>query len=298
MNNKFNKISMKYNIIILILVSFIAILCVLPYILAIGVSFTSEEYIRQYGFSLFPQDFSLDAYKIIFTDISRISSAYFITIIVTVLGTIFALFVTLTLGYVISRKDFKYRNSLTFFIFFTMLFNAGMTANYMVMTNVLHLYDTIWALILPMVVNPFWIFMARTFFIMSIPDEIIESSRIDGANEFTILRRIVLPVSLPISATIGLFSVLGYWNDWFNAKLYIENESLVSLQFFLVRIQESTKFLIENASKMGGAGVSLSQLPEDSMMMAIMVIATIPLVVAYPFFQRYFVTGLTIGAVK
>lgn len=298
MDNKYNRVKSSTNIVLLVVLGIIAFLCVAPYILSISISLTSSEYIATEGFAFIPREITTDAYQAIFSNFSDIASAYLVSIIVTVVGTIFALSVTMSLGYVISRKDFKYRNSLTFFIFFTMLFNAGMTANYMVMTSVLGLYDTIWALILPLVVNPFWIFMARTFFMMTVPDEMIESARIDGASEITILRKMVLPVSLPIIATIGLFSVLTYWNDWFNAKMYIESDHLVTLQYYLVRIQESINYLIQNSAQMGTAAASASEFPTDALMMAVMVISTIPLVVAYPFFQRYFISGLTIGAIK
>ncbi len=292
-------ISKKANIIITTIMGFIGFACVFPYILAISISFTSEASLKAEGFSLIPREFSTSTYQFLFLNWQKLLHAYGTTILVTVVGTLIVLIITLTLGYVLSRESFKWRNSLSMFIFITMLFNAGMTANYMIMTNVLHLNDTIWALILPLAVNPFWIFIARTYFMTSIPISIVESATIDGASELTIFRKIILPLSLPVAATIGLFSTLTYWNDWFNAKLYIENPNLDTLQYFLVRIEDSTSYLTNNASSLGAyAAEVVSNLPDQTLMMAVMVIATLPLALAYPFFQRYFVSGLTIGAVK
>lgn len=299
MNKSIYSISKPANSIITVIMGLIGFACVFPYILAVSISFTSEASLEAQGFSLIPKEFSTATYDFLFLNWQKLIQAYGNTIIVTLVGTLIVLIVTLTLGYVLSRRSFKWRNSLSMFIFITMLFNAGMTANYMIMTQVLHLNDTLWALILPLTVNPFWIFIARTYFMTSIPDSIVESATIDGASELTIFRKMILPLSLPVAATIGLFSTLTYWNDWFNAKLYIENSNLDTLQYFLVRIQESAQYLTNNAATLGAYAVSVvSQIPDQTLMMAIMVIATLPLALAYPFFQRYFVSGLTIGAVK
>lgn len=299
MNKSIYSISKTANTIITVIMGFIGVACVFPYLLAVSISFTSESALKTNGFSIFPSEFSTDTYSFLFMNWKKLLQAYGNTIIVTLAGTLIVLLITLTLGYVLSRKTFKWRNSLSVFIFITMLFNAGMTANYMIMTQVLHLNDTLWALILPLSVNPFWIFIARTYFMTSIPDSIIESATIDGASELTIFRKMILPLSLPVAATIGLFSTLTYWNDWFNAKLYIENANLDTLQYFLVRIEESTQYLTNNAASLGAYAVTVvSDLPDQTLMMAIMVIVTLPLALAYPFFQKYFVSGLTIGAVK
>lgn len=299
MNKSIYSISKSANAVITVIMGLIGIACVFPYLLAVSISFTSETALKTNGFSILPSEFSTDTYSFLFMNWKKLLQAYGNTIIVTLAGTFIVLLITLTLGYVLSRKSFKWRNSLSVFIFITMLFNAGMTANYMIMTQVLHLNDTLWALILPLSVNPFWIFIARTYFMTSIPDSIIESATIDGANELTIFRKMILPLSLPVAATIGLFSTLTYWNDWFNAKLYIENANLDTLQYFLVRIEESTQYLTNNAASLGAYAVTVvSDLPDQTLMMAIMVIVTLPLALAYPFFQKYFVSGLTIGAVK
>ncbi len=299
MQKNIYSISRKANIVVTAIMGIIGFACVFPYLLAISISFTSETALKTNGFSLFPSEFSASTYQFLFLNWEKLLRAYGNTIIVTLVGTLIVLIITLTMGYVLSRESFKWRNSLSMFIFITMLFNAGMTANYMIMTQVLHLNDTLWALILPLAVNPFWIFIARTYFMTSIPISVIESATIDGASELTIFIKMILPLSLPVAATIGLFSTLTYWNDWFNAKLYIENSNLDTLQYFLVRIEESTQYLTSNASTLGAYAVQIvSQLPDQTLMMATMIIATLPLALAYPFFQRYFVSGLTIGAVK
>ncbi|WOO88189.1 carbohydrate ABC transporter permease [Mollicutes bacterium LVI A0039] len=299
MSKSIYSISKPANAIITAIMGFIGFACVFPYLLSVSISFTSETSLKTQGFSVIPKDFTTATYDFLFLNWQKLLQAYGNTIIVTLLGTLIVLCVTLTLGYVLSRKSFKWRNSLSVFIFITMLFNAGMTANYMIMTQVLHLNDTIWALILPLTINPFWIFIARTYFMTSIPESIIESATIDGASELTIFRKMILPLSLPVGATIGLFSTLTYWNDWFNAKLYIENSNLDTLQYFLVRSEESAQYLTRNAATLGAYAVEIvSQIPDQTLMMATMVIATLPLALAYPFFQRYFVSGLTVGAVK
>lgn len=299
MNKSIYSISKPANVVITAIMGIIGFACVFPYLLAVSISFTSEASLKAQGFSLIPKEFTTETYQFLFMNWQKLLQAYGNTILVTLLGTAIVLFITLTLGYVLSRKTFKWRNSLSMFIFITMLFNAGMTANYMIMTQVLHLNDTLWALILPLTVNPFWIFIARTYFMTSIPDSIVESATIDGANELTIFGKMILPLSLPVAATIGLFSTLTYWNDWFNAKLYIDSSNLDTLQYFLVRIEESAQYLTNNAATLGAYAVEVvSQLPDQTLMMATMVIATLPLALAYPFFQRYFVSGLTVGAVK
>ncbi|WOO88601.1 carbohydrate ABC transporter permease [Mollicutes bacterium LVI A0078] len=299
MNKSIYSISKPANVVITAIMGIIGFACVFPYLLAVSISFTSEASLKAQGFSLIPKEFTTETYQFLFMNWQKLLQAYGNTILVTLLGTAIVLFITLTLGYVLSRKTFKWRNSLSMFIFITMLFNAGMTANYMIMTQVLHLNDTLWALILPLTVNPFWIFIARTYFMTSIPDSIVESATIDGASELTIFGKMILPLSLPVAATIGLFSTLTYWNDWFNAKLYIDSSSLDTLQYFLVRIEESAQYLTNNAATLGAYAVEVvSQLPDQTLMMATMVIATLPLALAYPFFQRYFVSGLTVGAVK
>lgn len=299
MQNKINRLSNVPLIAVMIIMTFIGFLCIFPYIISLIISFTPAELINLDGYKIFPSSLDTSTYQFVLTSWQSILRAYGVTILVTVLGTLVVLSVTMTCGYVLSRKTFKYKKSLTIYIFITMLFNAGMTANYMIMTQTLHVGNTIWALILPLAVNPFWIFMARTFIIQSVPEAIMESAQIDGASEFQTFFKIVLPVCKPVIATIGLFSTLTYWNDWFNAKLYITDQNLYTLQFYLVKMQDNISYMKENAAMLGTEVANLaSTLPDDTIVMAVMVIVTLPLVIAYPYFQRYFVEGLTIGSVK
>ena len=201
-------------------------------------------------------------------------------------------------AYTISRSNFPYRKFFTVFALITMLFTPGMVANYLVVTNLLNMQDTVLALILPLALGPFNILVMRTFFKKTIPDSIIESARIDGASEMKIFMKIVLPLAVPGIATISLFAALGYWNDWFNALLYIQKDELVPLQYLLMRIMNNLEYLSKNAGASAQLQGGLAALPSESARMAITVIATLPIVLTYPFFQKYFVGGLTIGGVK
>ncbi len=296
-----SKSDLKFSslFLIMIVMGFVGFLCIFPYIVSIIISLTPSEIIYNEGYKIFPSQLDLSTYKFIMISWRDIAHAYLVTIVVTVIGSFLALSLTMSCAYVLSRKEFKYKKIFTIYIFITMLLNAGMTANYMIMTQALHVDNTIWALILPLCINPFWIFICKTYIQQSVPDAIIESAKIDGANEFIIFLKVVLPVCKPVIATIGLFSTLLYWNDWFNAKLYITDSSLYTLQYYLVKMQDNIKFMKENASLLGAqAGALSASLPDDTIIMAVMVVVTIPLVLCYPFFQRYFVEGLTIGAVK
>ncbi|MFD2615661.1 carbohydrate ABC transporter permease [Paenibacillus gansuensis] len=286
-----------WNVIFHLVAAIFALLCVFPFIFVTIISFTDETTLAANGYSLFPEKWSLAAYSYLFKAGDQLLRSYGVTIAVTVVGTAISLIVTALFAYAISRKSFKYRNFFSFFAFFTMLFNGGLVPTYMVVTQLLGLKDSLWALILPLAVNAFYIMIMRTFF-TTIPDAIIESGRIDGAGEFGIFMRLVLPLSLPGLATIALFSTLGYWNDWFNALLYIDNPDMVPLQSMLMRIENSMQFILQNSNNPSlGLGV-LQSMPQDTSRMAMVVLATGPIILAYPFFQRYFVQGLTIGAVK
>ncbi|WP_054950944.1 carbohydrate ABC transporter permease [Numidum massiliense] len=287
-----------WNIAMNILVGAFAFICVFPFIFVIIISLTDESTLAHNGYSLFPEKWSLEAYKYIFQAGDQLLRSYGVTIFVTVVGTIVSLLVISFYAYAISRRDFKYRNFFSFLAFFTLLFNGGLVPTYMVVTQVLHLQNTVWALILPLCVNAFYILIMRTFFRSSVPEAIIESGKIDGAGEFRIFFSLVLPISLPAMATIGLFSTLGYWNDWFNALLYIDEPHLVPLQSMLMRIENSMQFILQSTQNSGVSMELLASLPQETSRMAMVVLATGPIVLAYPFFQQYFVQGLTIGAVK
>lgn len=293
------QVSKKSNVLISILTGVFAIICVLPFILVIMVSFTSESAIAKEGFSFWPGEFSVAAYEYILKVSDQLIRSYFVTILVTVLGTCITLVGVSLFSYAISRKNFKYRRFFTFLAFFTMLFNGGLVPTYMVIAQVLHLKNTIWALILPLAVNVFHIIVLKTFFATTIPDSIVDSAKIDGASEFYTFVKIVFPISLPGIATIGLFATLGYWNDWFNALLYITDEKLAPLQYLLMQIERSMQFMIQNSVALKTEGNALMQtLPRETSRMAMVILVTGPVVLAYPFFQKYFIQGLTIGAVK
>ncbi|MCR6514788.1 carbohydrate ABC transporter permease [Clostridium sp. LY3-2] len=297
--NKFNSISKKTNFGLNILFAALAALCILPFIFVLIISLTSEQSLRLNGYRFWPDEWSLEAYRYIFTSGDQILRSYGITITVTILGTLIGLAIMTTYAYALSRKTFAYRKFFTKLIFIPMLFSGGMVASYMVVTRFLDLKNTIWALIIPICVSSFNIIILRTFFKTTVPDSIVESAKIDGASELKLFLKIIRPISLPAIATIALFLTLGYWNDWFNAMLYIDKDSLIPLQYLLIRIETSMEFLVNNASSLGSsAAEAASKLPTETAKMAIVVITTLPIIFAYPFFQKYFVSGLTVGAVK
>lgn len=288
------------NLIFNIVIAIFAISCVVPFFFVIMISLTSEGSLAANGYRFWPKEFSLEAYRYIFQGAmsQRIIHALGVTVFITVTGTIVNATMTSLYAYVISRSNFPFKKFFTLFALITMLFSPGMVANYLVMTNLLQLKDTIWALILPLALGPFNILVMRTFFKKTVPDSIIESARIDGASEMRIFVSIVLPLAVPGIATISLFAALGYWNDWFNALLYIQKDTLVPLQYLLMKIQNNLEFLSRSTDMGAVAQEGLGVLPSESARMAIVVLSTLPIALTYPFFQKYFVGGLTIGGVK
>lgn len=294
----YNSLPRGWNIVFNIIIGLFSFSCVFPFLYVIIISFTDEQTLALEGFSVWPSKFSSDAYHYIFSTGSELFSSFGLTLLVTVLGTFITLFLVTTYSYAVSRRSFEFRGFFSFLAFFTMLFSGGMVPGYIVMTQFLHLQNTIWALVLPLAMSAFSIIVMRTFFQTTVPDEIIESAKMDGAGEFLTFARIVLPVSLPGIATIGLFSSLGYWNDWFNALLYYNKPDLTPpLQFMLMRIEKNMEFLRQMSSHLGDYN-AVGALPTETVRMAMVVLATLPIVLAYPFFQRYFVQGLTVGSVK
>ncbi|MHA7581829.1 carbohydrate ABC transporter permease [Paenibacillus vandeheii] len=282
------------NIMLLI----ISISCILPFILLFISSITDEQSIIRHGYSFFPEAYSLSAYRYLWHDAERIVRAYGITIIVTVIGTVVSLMITSLLAYPLSRKDMPMHKFWAFFIFFTMLFHGGLVPSYLVYTQLFDLKNTLLALIVPgLLTNGFYIMLMRTFFATSIPAPIMESAKIDGAGEFMTFVRIVLPLSLPILATVGLFQTINYWNDWFNGMIYITDSKLFSLQNLLNRILLDIQFLT-NSNFGGNLSDSTANIPTETVRMAMAVIGIVPIMITYPFFQKFFVKGLTIGAVK
>jgi len=270
--------------------------CIIPLIAVISVSFSSEMDISKYGYSLIPREINLDAYRYILANPFQFLSAYRVSIFVTVVGTIMGLLVMSTMAYVLSRESYRYRNQLAFYLFFTMLFSGGLVPYYILITQYLHLKDTIWVLILPSLVNPWNVILLRTFF-QKIPAALIESAKIDGARELRIFFAIVVPLSKPALATVALFTSLAYWNDWWLSLLFITKERLVPLQFMLQRMMSTLEFLTTHAQNIP-SGMSENNLPNESARMAMCILAIGPMLFAYPFFQKYFVRGLTVGSVK
>ncbi|MGO2101088.1 carbohydrate ABC transporter permease [Vagococcus salmoninarum] len=281
-----------------LIVGLFAISCIFPFIFVIIISLTSENSLLINGYSLWPTEWSLDGYRYLAELKGQLLQSLLVTVTVTVFGTLINTTFTSTYAYAISRPDFVLRKFFTIACLITMLFSPGMVANYIVMTSLLGLKDTIWALILPMAISPFNIIVMRTFFKRTVPDAIIESARIDGASEMRIFRQIVLPLAVPGIATISLFAALGFWNDWFNALLYIQNERLVPLQYLLMKIQSNIDYMSQNANMGSMLSEGASAIPKEATRMALVVISTLPIALSYPFFQKHFVSGLTIGGVK
>ncbi|MDR6881690.1 carbohydrate ABC transporter permease [Bacillus sp. 3255] len=273
--------------------------CLLPFVLLVMSSITDETTILQTGYSFFPKQFSLSAYAYLWEQSSLIFNAYGITILITVVGTVASLAITSMLAYPLSRRDLPGGTFFAFVLFFTLLFNGGLVPTYLVYTQLLDMKNTLWALIVPgLLMNGFNVLLMRTFFMTTIPVPVLESASIDGATEFKMYYKIVLPLSLPILATVGLFQGLAYWNDWNNGLIYVTDPKLFSLQNVLNRIMSDIQFLASNGDLSASAGEKVAQLPSETFRMAIAVIAVIPILMAYPFFQKYFVKGMTIGAVK
>lgn len=279
---------------------FIAIssLCLIPFILLVASSVSSEASIIRNGYTLFPTEFSLESYRYLLKEPAMLIRAYGISIFITVIGTVTSLIVMTLLAYPISRRDMPLRNAVSFFIFFTMLFNGGLVPTYLMYTNVFHIKNTLFALLIPgLLVSAFFVILIRTFFTMNIPNEVIESAYMDGASEFKIFARIVLPLSTPVLGAVGLFQLINYWNDWFNGLIYITDSKLYSIQVLLNTILLNAQYLASNTNFVEDM-VAADDIPNHGLKMAIAAIGVIPILVTYPFFQKYFAKGLTVGAVK
>ena len=292
---KMSRDKIAFNIISYILLTFFSILCILPFILIISGSLSDNYSVAHYGFSLWPRVFSLQAYRFSFREPMQILNAYETSIIVTVCGTFLALLVTSMTGYVLARRDYKYRNKFSFFFFFTTIFSGGLVPWYIMCIKYLHFSDhPLIAMILPPVFSYFYIIIVRSF-LMSTPDSLAESAKIDGANDFHIYLHITLPLAKPVLATVGLFAALGYWNDWFNAMMFVNNTRFYPLQYFLYNIINS-QIALNNIS--ASAVIKVENIPTDTFKLAVTIITTGPIVLLYPFLQKYFIKGMMVGAVK
>ena len=298
MKRKLNsaKIFRSFAFVVLLI---LAIVCILPIILIIVASFTDETTLLANGYRFFPQKYGLEAYVYLLKQSVMMLRAYKISILVTVIGTLASLVLSTTFAYPLSRKDFKYRNIFSFLVFFTMLFSGGIVPSYMMWTKFFHIKDTIWALIIPSyLMNAFNILLIRNYYSNNIPDALVEAARIDGASEFLTFRRVIVPLSVPVIATVGLFTGLAYWNDWINGLYYINDPGLYSIQNLLIRLMNNIQYLNSGAAAGIVSGGTTGALPSTSVRMAIAVVGVIPVVAAYPFLQKYLIRGTVIGAVK
>lgn len=277
-----------------VLVALVAFLCFVPFWLIVIGSLSKESDILAYGYSLWPKNWSFSAYEMVFNIPQRIMQAYKVSITITCVGTLISLFFSSMTAYVLMRKDFIYRNTVAMFLYFPSIFSAGMLPSYLLVVKYLGLKDNIWALILPGMISAWNIFLLRNF-MSDIPDSISESAKLDGANDFQIFLKFYLPLSKAGLATIGLFTALGYWNSWSGAMLYINKQRLFPLQYLLYSMLSNVQGLKELASS---AGVALPDLPSETYKMAMAVVTTGPILLLYPFVQRYFVKGITVGSVK
>lgn len=297
--DRFNRPSKVVNLLFNLIFIILALICVVPLLVVLSISLSSEESIRQTGYHIFPSAFSGEAYSYIANQGTMIARALGVSVFVTVVGTVLGVLLTTSMGYAISRPNFKLKGLLTWIVFIPMVFNGGLVSSYYINSNMLGLKDTVWALILPLAVSSFNVIICKTFFKSTIPDGLIESAEMDGASQMRIFFTIVLPISLPVIATIGLFLCFGYWNDWFQSMLYINNQDLYSLQALLNNLMSNVDALAKNASSMGVSYALLAAtMPKESARMAVAIVIVLPVAFAYPFFQRYFISGLTVGAVK
>lgn len=293
-----NQIKKSTNVVFNIVFLILGVMCVIPLLFVFSISITEEEALRTNGYQLIPSVFSGSAYKFLWNERGMILRAAFMSILVTIVGTLIAIALDTSMGYVVSRRNFRLKKLYTWLIFIPMVFNGGMLASYVVVNNILGLSNTIWALILPLACSSFSVTICRTFFRTTVPDSIIESAKIDGAGQFRIWSQIVMPISKPVIATIGMFAAFGYWNDWFQASLYIQDTKLQTLQSLLNQMQKNIEYIANNPY----GGLSMQEyklsMPTESVRMAIAIVIIVPIACTYPFFQKYFISGLTIGSVK
>lgn len=295
-----NQITPATNVIFTVFMTLIAIGTVFPVLLCVSISVSSPEAIQEFGYTLIPRELSFKAYEYLFKAGRAMWRAYGNTIFYTVTGTVLSLLVMSMFAYVLSRKQLRCRYGLALYTYGTGLIGGGLVATYILMTRLLQIDDTIWVFILPGLVSPFHVIMLRTFIQTSIPDSLVESAKLDGANEFQVYTRIVLPLFKAGLATIGLFGVVGRWNDWFTGVLYIRDQKLVPIMTLLQQLERNMEMLKSGSPAAATAeGMRMmAQMPAEATRIAIMLFAILPLLICYPFFQQYFIKGLTVGSVK
>ncbi|MDF2802724.1 MAG: binding-protein-dependent transport system inner rane component [Anaerocolumna sp.] len=298
-SSRLNAVSIPAEIIIYIILGLFCLLCIIPFIFVAIISFSSENSIREVGFSFMPKEWALEAYHYVIKLGDQLWRSYFNSFFITIIGTIISVLICILYSYALFRRDFKYRRFFMFFSFFTMMFGGGLAPTYVVCKTMLGLSDNYAALIVPMLVNPFNIIIMRTFFRSAVPESLIEAASIDGSGEYNTLFRIIVPIAKPGIATVALLNALAYWNEWFIAMLYVRDAKYIPLQYLLMQMQNNVDFLVKNSSMIGvEAAKIMSSLPKDSLRMALVVLIVIPIACAYPFFQRFIISGLTIGSVK
>lgn len=285
----------KNSLIHLILIVF-SLICILPLVVVASIALSSESSLNEVGYALFPSDLSLTAFRYILKNPEPILRAYGVSVVNTAIGTASSLFVISLLAFPLSRRDYRFRKPLAFFVFFTMLFNGGLVPWYILISKHLHLKDTLLVLFVPYLVVPWFVLLLRTFF-SQIPMSIFESAKIDGASEFAIYTRILMPLSKPALATVGLFITLNYWNDWWLPLLYIDNEALIPLPALLSRMMMNITYLTTQMTNTF-VQIDIFNIPKESARMAMALLAAGPMLFVFPFFQKYFVRGLTAGSLK
>lgn len=284
----------RHQFLVTTLLTIICALVIIPFLVVVGVSFSKESDVMNYGYAIIPRTFDLAAYKYVFTASGSVVNAYKVTITFSVACMVLGVLLMSMLAFALSKRELKGKKIMSFYVYFTMLFGGGLVPTYILITQYLHLGDTIWVYIVTGLVSPWYVFMLRTFF-QGIPYEITEAAIIDGANEFKIFAQFIIPMSKPAIATIALFMFLGKWNDWNTALLYINNEDLVSLQYLLQRIMKNIQIMTEDPNI---ASLFENDIPAETVRMAMAVVVAGPALVVFPFFQKYFVQGITVGAVK
>lgn len=287
----------RFSVIGHIVMILLSVMAVVPFVLLITSSLTENSSIVRNGYSFVPKEWSLEAYKYLFNNGSQIVHAYLITIISTLMGTFTSILISTMLAYPLSRKDFVFRKPLAFLVVFSILFHGGMVPTYLVYTTIINIKNTIWAQVMPSLMNGFYVLLIRTYYMTSIPTEIIEAAKIDGATEMRAFWRIILPLSVPILASVGLLVGIGYWNNWYNGLLFVTESKYMSIQNILNQMMTNIQYLSSGAAA-GEIKVSTQDLPSYTVQMAIGVVGALPIIVSYPFFQRYFIKGIAIGAVK
>jgi len=297
---RINAVSVPAETIIHIIMILFCLFCIVPFIFVVIISFTSEESIRQIGYSFIPNEWSLEGYQYVMKMGTQLWRSYFNSFFITVVGTICSVLMCVLYSYALFRPDFKYRNFFMFISFFTMMFGGGLAPTYAVSKQLLGLHDNYAALIVPLLFSPFNIVIMRTFFQSSVPTELIESAAIDGSGEYNTLFKIVVPIAKPGIATIALFNALAYWNDWFTAMIYVRDaKQYIPLQYLLIKMQRDVQFLSQNSASLGAEAVKAAvNLPAQSLKMVLVVMIVVPITFAYPFFQRYIISGLTVGSIK